>query len=669
MKLIDRLHAASRRLPHDKSGNVLMIMAAAIVPLLGMIGSGVDISRAYMAQLRLQQACDAGALAGRRAMAAKQWSDAANTEAHRMFNFNYPANLYGSQNVVFEATSSTAADVEAQARAFLPTIIMHMWPFGKQGFDLVADCTAKLEISNTDVMLVLDITGSMSSNATGGSKTRIQALEEAALVFFDTITSATKIGDGRLRIGIVPYSSNVNVGQILVAKNKDWISDYVVMPSRTPTYRIKLQRRTSSTGSWGDVEPTNTESVGSWTTIAIASGVTTSNSCTSRVIPAESYAQLGEPNANIARRTITPYTTGSGTTYSHKNYNAPATATASSTQKYFRYKYVWNDSACELQQAVVTRNITQRVRIDGTSFHDEYRYQDRVFNVSAVKDGNSISADLNTSSTVPTFSWGGCVTERRTTPFGKSERAPSSALDMDIDLKPTDVRSRWSVFMPQLGYFRTRNYSSQPSNLDARNVSTDDISSSEYANFAGYLSSGIAVCPDAATKLTTMAASDRATFANKVKFTPVGGTYHDIGMAWGLRLLSPDGLFKDENEDAAAPNKRPIGRHLIFMTDGAMAPNAFNITSQGYEHFDQRVTGSINASELKDRHDNRFVQLCEAGRSKNITIWVIAFDTNADATMLQCATAGKMYTPITASDLSAVFRDIAGQISRLRLSQ
>ena len=56
------------RLARDVRGNTLAIVGAALVPLAGMIGSGVDMSRAYMAKTRLQSACDAAALAGRRVM-------------------------------------------------------------------------------------------------------------------------------------------------------------------------------------------------------------------------------------------------------------------------------------------------------------------------------------------------------------------------------------------------------------------------------------------------------------------------------------------------------------------------------------------------------------------------------------------------------------------------
>ena len=54
------------RLLADTAGNSLVIMAAAMFPLAGLVGGGVDMSRLYLAKARLQQACDAGALAGRK---------------------------------------------------------------------------------------------------------------------------------------------------------------------------------------------------------------------------------------------------------------------------------------------------------------------------------------------------------------------------------------------------------------------------------------------------------------------------------------------------------------------------------------------------------------------------------------------------------------------------
>ena len=57
-----------RRLLRDSAGNALPLMAAALVPLLAMVGGGIDMGRSYLAQSRLQQACDAGVLAARKAL-------------------------------------------------------------------------------------------------------------------------------------------------------------------------------------------------------------------------------------------------------------------------------------------------------------------------------------------------------------------------------------------------------------------------------------------------------------------------------------------------------------------------------------------------------------------------------------------------------------------------
>lgn len=225
-----RLRAGAKRLLRDRGGNALMLTAGALIPVVGFVGSAVDIGRAYMTQLRLQQACDAGVLAGRRAMAAGTYSDTAKAEANKMFNFNMPANIYGSRDVAFSSQAQGSADVVGTASATLPTAIMYI--FGTSQFNLTAGCTAKLEISNVDVMMVLDVTGSMADTNSGDTMSKMAGLRAAAKRFFTTLTGA-QIGDGQLRFGVVPYSSTVNVGGILSTANASWLSQTVSLPSRS----------------------------------------------------------------------------------------------------------------------------------------------------------------------------------------------------------------------------------------------------------------------------------------------------------------------------------------------------------------------------------------------------------------------------------------------------
>ncbi|MBA3941089.1 MAG: hypothetical protein C0520_07765 [Sphingopyxis sp.] len=650
--LISRFRLGAMKLLRDQGGNAMMLTAAAIVPVVGIVGSGIDIGRGYMAQLRLQQACDAGVLAGRRYMGANAYTDEAEAEALKMFDFNYPAGLYGSEEISFTSEPEGKSDVVGTATARLPTAIMHI--FGYDTFNLTADCAAKLEISNTDVMLVLDVTGSMSGTTSDG-KTRIAGLKDASMVFFDTLTQAEK-GDGRLRIGMVPYSSSANVGRILLAEDPSWLSDFTLLPSRSPVIRY----------NWSGTNPpssvtTGTTTNGNWEDFLPISGFTSSAACSGVTPPADTMPALTDAqDINKTTRVV------------DKDGTRRYVTVAGTRHRFFNYRYQYNsaNSTCWLQRRTVTYDHAASPTPSSTSFFSQYRYEDRVFDVSAMKAGNSITVDTGNSGANRTVSWSGCVLERRTSPFNATSTAPSTALDMDVDLVPSDENSRWRMLIPELSYHRASTIGTVPSGTGVQTVASGNVSGSNWQSYEYYGSNGYGVCPAEAFKLTELDTGDRAWFKGKIDgLQPVGGTYHDAGMVWGVRLLSPTGLLADEN--ATAPNERPISRHIIFMTDGEMAPNWNNLTTQGYEYLMQRISGTNTTNDglLRNLHNNRFLQLCNAAKSRNITIWVIGFGTSLNNELTTCATPGKAYQTSSAAQLKTIFASIAGQISRLRLSQ
>lgn len=61
-------HANLSTLLRDERGNILPLAASGVLVMAALIGGAVDMSRAYQTQSRLQSACDAGVLAGRRAV-------------------------------------------------------------------------------------------------------------------------------------------------------------------------------------------------------------------------------------------------------------------------------------------------------------------------------------------------------------------------------------------------------------------------------------------------------------------------------------------------------------------------------------------------------------------------------------------------------------------------
>ena len=130
-------------------------------------------------------------------------------------------------------------------------------------------------------------------------------------------------------------------------------------------------------------------------------------------------------------------------------------------------------------------------------------------------------------------------------------------------------------------------------------------------------------------------------------------------------------MFASENVVAA--NGRPISRHIVYMTDGDMCPNPNTYTFQGLETIDRRVMGSTAPSncsgEIITRHTNRFLALCEAAKSMNISVWTVAFGTSNPPSLVSCANANQSFVATDTATLRAQFQAIAARIASLRLSR
>ena len=654
--VFSRLRLGTKRLLRDKRGNAMFLTAAAALPVIGLVGSGVDIGRAYMAQLRLQQACDAGVLAGRRAMAGSTYSTAAQAEADKMFDYNYADGAYGSTDVTFTSVAQGASSVAGTATATLPTALMQIFDY--EEFDLTVSCAAKLEISNADVMMVLDVTGSMATTNSGDSVNRITALKDATMDFFDTLTGA-EMGDGRLRFGVVPYSSSANVGQILYAKNPAWLSNTTKLPSRT-----------AQPPSWINASTTNNGSATNGTAyVAVdwANNGSTVSGKNSTTCPQTTKSSTSAASFGSSSTVQTGQTVGDDKRITTRNSNQP--------YRYTQYRYVWTTSpnTCREQQRTMEYIRTQPQTVTEDR-QQNYIYDDQTFDVSSVKAGSALATATGDFGAAYSATWGGCVIERKTTAFAANATAPSAAFDMDVDTAPTsDDDTKWKLLIPEVSFPRASGPGNTPSSttsartVNYTSVTKDSSTNGSWQRYSKYWSNGWGVCPAAAMKLTTQTASDRSSFNSYVNsLQPVGGTYHDAGMVWGVRLLSADGMFADEN--ATAPNNRPISRHIVFMTDGDMSANMGNLGFQGYEWTFKRVGGTSD-SDLTTRHNNRFAQLCEKAKGKNITVWVVSFGVALNSSLTNCATPGKAYQANNAAQLNENFQAIARQISKLRLSQ
>ena len=228
------------RLARDTAGNTLAIAAAAIVPFTILVGSGVDFGVTYMARGKLQNACDAGVLAARQSMEGTEFDESVENEAQRFFDFNFPAGTVGSFDVDFEVVQDE--DDESQllgtASASVPTSLMRI--IGVDQLDIAVACDAKRDMGHNDIVLVLDVTGSMAQAPSNGGGTKIERLREGAAGIFRALEG----DDGSIiRFGIVPYSHTVNVARQLGNKDIVRTQDYV--------HQIQNCNRWGCSTTWG----------------------------------------------------------------------------------------------------------------------------------------------------------------------------------------------------------------------------------------------------------------------------------------------------------------------------------------------------------------------------------------------------------------------------------
>lgn len=208
------------RLLRDTAGNTLALAAAAMIPFVILVGSGVDLGVTYMARGKLQNACDAGVLAARQSMEGTDFDDAVEDEADRFFEFNFPGGTAGAFDVEFEVTQDEddPSQLLGTASASIPTSLMRV--VGVSELDIAVACDAKRDMGHNDIVLVLDVTGSMADAPSNGGGTKIGRLREGAAGIYRGLEG----DDGSvIRFGIVPYSHTVNVARSL--KNKDIVRE------------------------------------------------------------------------------------------------------------------------------------------------------------------------------------------------------------------------------------------------------------------------------------------------------------------------------------------------------------------------------------------------------------------------------------------------------------
>ncbi|MET0180073.1 MAG: TadE/TadG family type IV pilus assembly protein [Novosphingobium sp.] len=641
----------ARRLLRDERGATLIIGAASMVVLMVLIGSSVDAGRAYMTKTSLQSACDAGVLAGRRALSrATSYGTAEQAKAMRMFDFNFNNDQSETRSTAFTSVATDDGSVVGQASTILPTAIMHI--FGFPQFNLAVSCSAELQLASADVMFVLDTTGSMNCNpgvtcsrTTEDTNAKIKGLRTAVRNFYMTVAAAVENPDEtRIRFAFVPYSMTVNVRKL-------------IEDGRMPTSYIASATPYQSREAQFSTTPSYLATPGAATAITeTISGVTSAQCSTA----ADNYGNNRYPSGSGGTPIVTGSAPGNITTVTYSSPSNPWTRGSGNT------------GTCRRTKTTVVTTHTTRYAWTGN-----WRYKPLTLDTSAYRSFSALSLVTGIASTAyapssgwfdvqalarlsPTtgltttsYTWGGCIEERETARSATMNPVPSGATDLDINSAPTSEPTRWKP------YFGGAEFHRGNSNLVSLTTTTD------IDNLGEACPSPMRVFENVDVSNPTTVPTWLNTYLNDLDAT--GNTYHDIGMIWGGRLASPRGIF------AAVVNDEPersISRNLIFMTDGDMDPTLDLYSAYGVERFDNRVAPSgASDATLTSYHNARFLAACRAAKAEGYTVWVIGFGTSVTSQMTECSSGGRAYLSNNSAELTATFRFIASQVADLRLNQ
>ncbi|MEG3122635.1 TadE/TadG family type IV pilus assembly protein [Sphingomonas sp. GB1N7] len=625
------------RLKRDIGGNTLAMMAIALVPLSALAGSAVDMGRLYVVKVRLQQACDAGVLAGRKNMVSSGSTlDAASyDQAKAFFVNNFREGWLNTTAVAFAPSKTSDNQVSGTATATVPMSIMKMFKMPDVTLNLT--CEARYDVADTDIMFVLDTTGSMSclpqdstsacstyvGNAgtttytkpadgtasgnlsVGGypgstgyyvpekSGSRIAALRAAVLSFYDTMVN-TADPTTNVRYGFVTYTSTVNAGRAIMDRSPA----YMVGGSGSQTWNYQSRKLNGENASTSTATYNNTSS----------------STC-------NGYAQPRTPATGYDNSTGSP--------------GPKATMVTSSR----------SGTTC----TVVT-----------TTYLPKWTYAQYPFDVSGYVAGGVV--DDPTKVNTATSRWAGCIEERDTTAGASSFATANLPPDLDPDLIPTSATStRWRPMWPDIIYDRY---------YDPDSTNGDDTTNRPSLGSASRLQAGYVSCGKPVQRLKVMARADVSAYVNAPDFRAIGGTYHDTGMIWGTRMLSPNGIFASDTAPWAG--RQDPNRVLIFMTDGDMAPNINIYGMYALEQFDKRVTnGDYNdATTYQNYHNQRFLAECSKAKSLGIDVWVVAVGQAVTTQLTACASSPTQAVYAgTSSDVSAAFANIAKHVGALRISK
>jgi Flp pilus assembly protein TadG len=244
--IIRHVRAAADRFAGANQGNIAVIFAVALVPLLSFVGAAIDYSRVSSARSSMQAALDSTAL-----MISKDLSQGVikdtdvNTKAQAYFGALY--NNVDARSISISATyvanSSMGSTIQVNGSGSIVTDFMRVAGFPSLDFN--ATSTSAWGNVRMRVAMALDNTGSMADAG------KMPALQTASKNLIDQLSALAKTPDDIL-ISIIPFAKDVNVGS--ANYNQNWVDftawDTLNGTCSNTTYKTKSTCTANASRTW-----------------------------------------------------------------------------------------------------------------------------------------------------------------------------------------------------------------------------------------------------------------------------------------------------------------------------------------------------------------------------------------------------------------------------------
>jgi Flp pilus assembly protein TadG len=622
-----------------EQGNIAVIFAIALIPVLGLIGAAVDYSRAVKARTSMQTALDSTAL-----MLSKDLTQGTITtsqitaKAQAYFNalFTDPLAAVTVSANYTAATSSNAATIVLSADGSVPTqfirilsrMINSLSPSltNNNTFDnigLRTTTTTTWGNVKMRVALALDNTGSMAQD---GKITALRNAVAGSGGLIDQLSALSK-NNGDVYISVIPFAKVVNVGSSNYGQSWiDW-TDWLNPPTSQPnngSYQATLPMNWHAVGPGARCPFTNSSGGFTCTTGPTSSTNTnyipSSGTYSGYICPSVDYNSHSKYNGCWVSQQV-----GTGTATFCSGSSSCACPTNSSGSAVSGCQCFNSGSSKYCTGYIYTHNWTQPGPNDLTHNLDQQRVTAVVGFAgnqwTATNSTPTVKNDWQQASTNPINTWTGCVTDR-----------------------------------------------TQPNDATGVLPSSSDVTTQFPAN--EYFENGTAYCSSSAsTQLEPLMPlsydwSSLKTAVNAMQ--PTGGTDQAIGLSLAWQSLLIGGPFNTPTEDTNTTYNRVI----ILLSDGLNTedrwPEYGNGSSQASGNpIDARQ--ALMCSNLKAAKDSK--------GNAMYTIYTIQVNTSSPAdptsTVLQnCASSpDKFYMLTSSTQIVTTFNTIGTALSKLRVSQ